>query len=178
MKSLDLPSVRFGLVLAMITLGMGVYLGLNFGKYEDDIKAELKSKAETARYYGGDEARIKKGVGDSWKYLKRSHEHYQGLGAIAVGLMLLAAALPLKPVVRSAISIGVGLGALCYPTFWYIVAWRTADVGKSAAKESLALFAQFGAGIYTVSFLCMFAAVICYAIWKDNQPAFLEKFMD
>ena len=60
-------------------------------------KCECRSKAEDKNYekatasavFKGDEKEIAAGAKNGWKYLKRSHEHFQGLGAISIGLILL-----------------------------------------------------------------------------------------
>ncbi len=173
MDKFDFAAVRFGLLITMTTLLMGVYLGVHFGKNEDDIKGYLKEKATASAAFKGDEKLIKKAVKNGWKYLKRSHEHFQGLGAISLGLILILSASWLKPKLKSLVSIGVGLGSFIYPLFWYLVAYKVAGMEKHAAKESLALVAQAGAGLYLVSFLAVFATVFCYAIWKDSLPSFL-----
>lgn len=177
MKSFDLLPVRWGLLVACMTLFMGVYLGMHFGKNEHEIKEYLKAKATASSFYKGDE-QVKKGAANGWKYLKRSHEHFQGLGSISVALILLLSGMWIKRALKAAISIGIAVGGLIYPLFWYLTAYRAADIGKSAAKESLALMAQFGAGLYFVSFVALFATVAAFAIWKDDLPGFLTRFKE
>ncbi|GMT41899.1 MAG: hypothetical protein IEMM0002_0310 [bacterium] len=172
-----MESVRFGMVLALLCILMGVYLGLRFGNDEDNIKKHMKAQATSSAFYKGDDKLIELGVKKGWRYLKRSHEHFQGLGAISVGLILFLAAVPLKPLLRTVISIGIGLGAFVYPLFWYLIAYRIPEVGKHAAKESLVLMAQFGAGLFAVSFLAVILIALSYAVWKDNPPAFLERLI-
>ena len=174
MEKLDIESVRWGLVLALLSILMGVYLGIHFGKSEDDIKSYMKAKAVASTHFAGDEAKIENAVADGWKYLKRSHEHFQGLGAISIGLVLVIAGSWLKPLFKTLLSIGVSLGGFTYPLFWYLVAYSVPEVGKYAAKESLALMAQFGAGLFAVSFFCVFLVVLLYAIFRDDLPSFLE----
>jgi hypothetical protein len=173
MRSIDLESVRWGLVIALLGVFMGVYLGIHFGKDEDKIKGYLKEKAAVSTFYDG-EAGLKKAVDDGWKYQKRSHIHFQGLGALSVGLMLLISISWLKPSLKSLLSITTGTGAFFYPLFWYLVSFKTAEVGKSAAKESYALVAQFGAGLFLLSFLAILITFACYAIWKDERPNILS----
>lgn len=170
----DIAPVRWGLLLAMFGLLMGVYLGVHFGKSEDAILAYLKTKAEASAVFAGDPNKIENAVANGWKYLKRSHEHFQGLGAIAIGLCLMIAALPLKCWPKRVLSTGVSLGAVLYPLFWYLVAYRCGDIEKGAAKESLALMAQAGAGIYLLSVVGTLAAVAAFAVWKENPPAVLK----
>lgn len=176
MNQFDFDAVRWGLVLSLLTLFMGVYMGIHFGKDEDNIKKYLKEKATASTVFNGNEKKIEAGAKNGWKYLKRSHEHFQGLGAISIALILLLSATWLKTVIKTVVSIGTGLGGFIYPLFWYMTAYNTADVGKHAAKESLALMAQFGAGIYALSFLVTFGAVLSYAIWRENLPIFLNSF--
>jgi len=170
----DIAPVRWGLLLAMFSLLMGVYLGIHFGKSEDEIHAYLKANAAVSAVFEGDAKKIDDAVGNGWKYLRRSHEHFQGLGAIALGLCLLIATLPLKCLPKTILSTGVALGAFLYPLFWYLVAYRCAYMEKSAAKESLALMAQAGAGLYLVSVLGVILSLAVFAVWKNNPPALFK----
>lgn len=167
----DITPVRWGLLLATVSLLMGVYLGIQFGKNEDAIIADWKAKAETSAVFAGDAKKIDAAVESGWKYLKRSHEHFQGLGSIALGVCLMVAALPLKCWPKTILSLGVSLGGFLYPLFWYLVANRCAVMEKRAAKESLALMAQAGAGLYLISFLGAMLALGVFAVWKNNPPA-------
>ena len=175
MNQFDLAAVRWGLVLAMCTLFMGAYLGVQFGRSEDQIKASLKETATASAAFSGNAEKIDAAAQSGWKYLKRSHEHFQGLGAIAIGLVLLVSASWIKPGLKTAAAIRVGLGAFIYPLFWYLAACRAAEMGKHAAKESLELVAQFGAGLFSASALFIFFTVLCFAIWKDKLPSFVFK---
>lgn len=171
----NVAPVRWGLMLAMFSLLMGVYLGIQFGKNEDEILANWKTQAQASAVFGGDEKKIDATVQSGWKYLQRSHEHFQGLGAIALGVCLLVAALPLQCRAKSLLSIGVALGGFIYPLFWYLVAYRCAYMDKHAAKESLALMAQGGAGLYFVSLLGVSAAVLIFAIWRNDPPTIFKR---
>ena len=178
MNQFDFGAVRWGLVLSLLTLFMGIYLGIHFGKDEDNIKKYLKEKATASAVFKGDAEEIGAAARNGWKYLKRSHEHFQGLGAISIGLILLLSSTWLKPVIKTVVSIGTGLGAFIYPLFWYLTAYNAAEMGKHAAKESLALMAQFGAAIYALSFLATFGAVLSFAIWRESLPGFLNSFKE
>ena len=171
----DVAPVRWGLLIAMLGLLMGVYLGIQFGKNEEAILADWRAKAQSSAVFAGDAKKIDGAVESGWKNLKRSHEHFQGLGAISLGLCLLVAALPLKCWPKSILSIGVALGAFLYPLFWYLVANRCAYMEKSAAKESLALMAQAGAGLYLVSLSGVLLSLAVFAVWKNNPPALFQR---
>jgi len=174
MRSLDIASVRWGLAVALCTLLMGAYLGIQFGKNEDQIWDSLKARGEASTYYHKKHHKPRQAANTGWNYLRRSHEHFQGLGGISIALILTISATWVKPLLKTFLALGVGIGGFTYPMFWYLVAYKSADVGAHAAKESLALMAQFGAGLYFVSLLATFAVVIIFAVWKDNRPAFLK----
>ena len=167
-----LAPVRCGLLLAFCTLFVGVYLGMHMGKNEDAIEKMFEQNAEQSQVLTTEKEKSK-AASAGWKYMKRAHEHYQGLGAISVALVLVTAFTWLKPLLKRLIALGIGIGGFLYPSFWYLVAYKSTRIGAHAAKESLALVAQAGAGLYFVSFLALFAVVVVYAIWKDNPPAFL-----
>jgi hypothetical protein len=51
-------------------------------------------------------------------------------------------------------------------------------MGKHAAKESLALLAQFGAGLYTISFIALVLTVLVSLICKEKRPGFLNRLAE
>ncbi len=87
---MNLQQMKYGIVLALITLCYGFGLGGAFGAFEDNIKGHLKaeSKSVLTDVYKGDEGKMKKITSKSWVYFKRAHLHANGLGVIALGLIL------------------------------------------------------------------------------------------
>lgn len=147
-----LKEVRLGLLLAVLTLVYGFGLGMTFGIAEDGIKGHLKAEGQAAleTKYEGDEAGMKAVVSKSWVYFKRAHLHANGLGATAVGLILLLAFLEPKKAMKSITATVIGVGSLGYSLFWMLAGLAAPGAGGTgAAKEGLTWLA------WPTSFFCM-----------------------
>ena len=154
--TLDLGSVRIGIVLALLTLLYGFSLGGAFGAFEDEIMGSLNASAQKvkATAYHGDEAAIDKVMGKSWTYMKRAHLHANGLGTAALAIMFVLAGTPAPRRLRGAIAAALGLGALGYASFWMFAALKAPALGSThAAKEALGWLAIPSAGLCILGLL-------------------------
>ena len=161
----NLRIMRFGLLLAVVTILFGYSLGGAFGGIEDTSQAGLRSSADAVRdtVYQGDDAKVQAVVGKSWTYLKRAHMHAGGIGTASLGLILLLGALRRpSPVVRASIAWALGLGALGYSSFWLIAGKLAPGLGGTGqAKEALTFLAFPSAGLLLLG---VFAVVVATAI--------------
>jgi hypothetical protein len=162
-NALFLPGAALGLLAILYGFG----LGIAFGAAEEALKSRLKASAEAARptYLARAErepdpeaaarADAAKVVEKSWTYLQRAHLHAGALGTVALLVTLLLGGLPAWRAARSLASVSLGLGALAYPLFWMLAAFRAPELGStSAAKDSLQWLAILGSG------LCVLGAVL------------------
>ncbi|MFA6564037.1 MAG: hypothetical protein WCV00_19200 [Verrucomicrobiia bacterium] len=143
-----------GMLLAVFTLLFGFGLGIVFGLNEDIIKARLKASTAEVResVYHGNDATIKAVLDKSWVYMQRAHLHASGLGATALGLILLASLLGQSPGLTRAISLALGAGGLGYSVFWLWAGFRAPALGGTgAAKESLKWLAMPCSGAMVVA---------------------------
>jgi hypothetical protein len=122
-----------GMLFAVITLLFGFVLGIVFGVNEDIIKSRLKASATEVREstYRGDDAAMKAVLDKSWVYMQRAHLHAGGLGATAVGLILLVSLLGTSRGMTRAISLGLGLGGLGYSVYWLLAGLRAPGLGNT-----------------------------------------------
>jgi hypothetical protein len=137
---MDLKNVRFGLILALLSILFGYAVGIAFGAAEDSLKDGLKASGEAvlASVYQGDAEALQKVLDKSWAYYKRAHLHAGALGASAVAQILLLSALMARPWLKSLTAVMLGAGALGYGVYWLLAALRAPGLGStSAAKESL-----------------------------------------
>lgn len=151
--------VRTGLLLSLLTLLFGFGLGLTFGAFEDSIKGYLKDKAAQAKEtaYQGDEVLMKKITNKSWVYLKRAHLHANGLGVIAVCLVLLTVILPMPDKIKTLTALCLGFGSLGYSVFWMFAGLKAPGLASTgAAKESLRLLALPSSGLCMAGLLLVF----------------------
>lgn len=170
---LFIAPLKHGLILALLTLCTGMALGGLFGVREDGIKEYFKTGAETAVATHGD---ADKAAADAWKYLKRAHEHYMGLGAVSLALIFLVGFSPAKKGVKRILSRGIGAGAFLYPSFWLLTSLKTPHVGSHAAKNSLPalLMAHSSAGLCILSLASMFVVFVCWAFCSGRPAGLFE----
>lgn len=138
-------------MLALLTILFGFAFGGAFGAFEEPLKRGLAERAEAVKdtTYGGDVAKMKSVVDKSWTYYKRAHLHGGAIGAVALGGILLVAALR-RPDrrTRQGVSLALGLGGLGYSMFWFLAARAAPGLGGTdAAKASLEWLAVPSAGL-------------------------------
>lgn len=146
-------------MLALLTILFGFAFGGAFGAFEEPLKRGLTERAEAVRgtVYGGDTAKMKSVVDKSWAYYKRAHLHGGAIGAVALGAILLVAALrrPNRRT-RQGVTMALGLGGLGYSMYWFLAARAAPGLGGTdAAKESLAWLAVPSAGLLLVGVLAV-----------------------
>ena len=129
-----------GLLFAVLTLLFGFGLGIVFGLDEDAIKSQLKASAAEVRetVYRGDDAAIETVLDKAWVYMQRAHLHAGGLGATAIGLILVVVLLGTSSGLTRAISLGPRIGRA--RLFNLLAGGRISRPGlggATAAKESL-----------------------------------------
>jgi hypothetical protein len=149
--------VRWGVLLALLSIAFGFTMGALFGAVEGSLKGGLEAdgKAALAERYGNDPAALKAVLDKSWVYLQRAHLHGGGIGAVALGLCLLLASLGSgSPRLRAAAAACAGAGALGYSVYWLLAGLRAPGMGgTSAAKASLEWLAVPASGLAIVGLL-------------------------
>lgn len=166
--------VKMGLLLAVITLIYGFGLGGAFGGFEEGIKKHLKYKANRVlnTVYQGNKERMKKVIKKSWVYFKRAHLHANGLGAVALGLIILLAFLAVDPRIKGGVALCLGLGSLGYSLFWMFAALTAPELGGTAlAKESLNWLAVPSAALAIAGVTMVFGLLIWLLFVKTGTRA-------
>jgi hypothetical protein len=142
----QLGSVRFGLVLGLLSVLYGWGLGILFGAGEDWLRAGFVADAEANRALyvqkaGSDDAAtdlIKRIDASAFNYFIRAHLHAGAIGSIAIGASLVLAFLSVGPTLKVTASSLLGIGAVGYPLFWMWAGLRAPGLGSTgAAKETL-----------------------------------------
>ena len=141
----ELRVVRWGLLLALLSVLFGFVMGALFGANEDALKADLQERgaAALATEYAGDKAKMTAVVKKSWSYYKRAHLHGGAIGAVALGLCLLLASLQgAARRARAFAAFAAGIGGLGYAAYWLLAGMQAPGMGGTgAAKESLSWLA-------------------------------------
>jgi hypothetical protein len=166
MATIKIKPVAIGLIFALLSLFCGMLHGMAFGAKEESIKASLRDVAKSSPALSGSKKKVKKAVRSGWKYLKRAHEHFMGLGTAGLALIIFIAISPAKDIIKTAVSTIVGAGMFLYPLFWTLTGIKTAEVGAHAAKESLELLAQAGAGL---SFIGLLGTIFIAVTWIKSE---------
>ena len=134
--TLTLPRpLAIAALLAFLGILYGFTLGAQFGANEDRIKAAMEEsgRAVLATVYAGDEERMMGVVGRSWTYLQRAHLHGGAIGTAALASILALALLCRGGLVVNLSGLAFGFGALVYPFFWGMAAFRAPGLGGTDA---------------------------------------------
>ena len=156
-------AVKLGLVLSILTILLGQFLGIVFGLNEDAVKSRLHASATEVRdtVYQGDDEAMNKVESKAWTYMKRAHLHAGGMGTTALALVLLVGLLGVSPKPATAISAGLGAGGFGYSVFWMWAGFRAPGLGGTgAAKESLRWLAMPSSGAFVVSTIWVLILVL------------------
>jgi hypothetical protein len=164
MGNINFKAVVAGILLSLSALLLGEMHGMAFGAKEDAIMDHFKATAEANSVALGSPENVKKAVEGSWKYLKRAHEHFMGLGAVGMILCMFVLISPAKDIHKTIVTTAVGFGAFVYPLFWTLTAFKTSAVGAHAAKQSLELLAQAGAGAGFLGLLGVIAVALSWSV--------------
>ncbi len=160
---IDFTHIKYGVLIAIISILFGGLMGLSFGCCEESIKTSLNSGGNAAleTKYQGDRAKMDKVVKKSWVSFKRAQFHSQTMGAIAIAFSLLIAWLKFSPRLQLGISLLSGLGSLGYGVFWLLSGILAPGMGStSSAKEAVGLVAQASGSSFFVAGVALFAVLI------------------
>ena len=156
---IEFTHIKYGVLVAMMSILFGGSMGLSFGCCEDNIKGIFKGNAEKALsgVYGGDQAKADEVVKKSWVYMKRAHLHSQTMGVISIAFSLLVAWLSFPARAQMGISLLSGLGSMGYGVFWLLAAFLAPGMGSTgAAKESIAVIAQASGAAFFIAGVSLF----------------------
>ncbi|MGV7221702.1 MAG: hypothetical protein ACQ9MH_09265 [Nitrospinales bacterium] len=163
--------IKYGILISMVAILFGGFMGLSFGCCEEDVKRYLNEQAESVSQekYDGVQAKKDKVVKKAWVYMKRAHLHSQTMGVIAIAFSLLVAGLNFHPKIQLGVSILSGIGSLGYGVFWLLAAALAPGMGgTTAAKEAVGLIAQGSGASFFIAGVTVFA-VLAYKMFGKNS---------
>ncbi len=165
----NVQPVLIGLILGFLTLILAGLGGAAFGKYEDNLKEMLKSKAALVL----NQEQAQKNVGGAWKEMKRAHSHAEGLSVIIIAVVLVIAFTNLVPLVKTLLSAGVGFGGLFYPVSILLESLNMPAMGEEAARESaeLLVLASISSFMLCVGLTFLY---LLYALTMKGRPGILK----
>lgn len=127
----EIKTVRIGLFLVMLTLLLGLGLGVSFGVNEDSFKSYI-----TAGVNSHPEVHDSKSEDKIWRYAQRAHFHATGIAAFSIGLVILTMFSSLKARLKSIAAILIGMGGL-YPLSWLSMFILAPSIGRDAAHHHI-----------------------------------------
>lgn len=163
--------VLAGLLLGVLTLLFGFFMGVVFGLNEEAIKGRLSASATAVQstVYKQDIAAAKPVLEKSWSYMQRAHLHAGALGAVTIGLSVVLVLLGTSPKVAGVVSGALGVGGLGYSVFWMWAGFRAPGLGSTGlAKESLAWLAIPSSGA-VVAATCAVGVLLALAIVRPER---------
>lgn len=167
------PTSRFpralvpGAVLALLSVLLGYGLGGVFGANEEAILARLKSSGAAVldTTYAGDQTKLDQVVAKSWTYQKRAHLHWGAMGAVAIGIIALLAAVGGGGVPGTVAAWSLGAGGVLYGLFWLLAGFSAPGLGGTGqAKEAWELVAVPGAGLSIVGVVMAIVVVVRHGL--------------
>lgn len=145
-----LDVVKWGVVLAILTILLGFILGAAMGGGEAQIKGYWKSSAQPvlSTIYNNDNQKVDMMVERSWKMLQRAHMHAAAIGATSLVLMYILACLNVSNFYKKLIAFLLGLGSIGYSFSWLYTAFAAPAVGSiPATKASVHILAAASIGM-------------------------------
>lgn len=152
-----------GAVLALVSVLLGYGLGGVFGAYEEDVLGRLQTSGAAVldTTYEGSQTKLDPVVAKSWAYLKRAHLHWGAMGAVAVGVIALLAAIGGAGALGTASAWALGAGAILYGLFWLLAGFSAPGLGGTGqAKEAWEFVALPGAGLSLIGVVLALVSVL------------------
>jgi predicted cobalt transporter CbtA len=125
----ELAAVKAGLAIVLVGLFFSVALGISFGVNEDAFKNYVADGIAA-----NPEVHDEKSKDKIWRYAQRTHFHAGGVAAFCLGLIILVMFSDLRPALRKASSILIGLGSF-YPLAWLSMFFLAPSIGRNPAHE-------------------------------------------
>lgn len=166
--------IRLPYIIAILGMILGVSISILFGVnesiFKDKISKDLGNNEKIMQIVDVDkrEAKIAKEKSKNWRYYQRYHFHATGISAISLATLILLG-LSTAPLQVSLISSYlVAVGGFLYPFVWLFAAMYGPIMGRTAAKESFAIFGYMG-GVFLLGLLIAMFLFIKFPFIKLNQ---------
>lgn len=124
-----MATVRVGMAMVLACLAFGIAMGVSFGVAEDVYLRHVVDgiAAHPALHDAGSRAAI-------MRWALRAHFHATGIGAFALGLLVLTMYSDMSAAAKRFTGLAIGLGG-CYPLAWLTMFWVGPELGRPAAHD-------------------------------------------
>lgn len=150
--------------IALFGMLLGVFIAILFGANEDMFKSRISAGLErhprvmelrgtkTPESDGALEKFLAGEADKNWRYYQRFHFHSTGIGAMSLGILLLLSFVAAPRRLSMLASYMIAVGGFLYPFVWLFAGIYGPIMGRTAAKESFAIFGYMG-GVFLVGLL-------------------------
>jgi hypothetical protein len=161
----ELKHVKVGLALVLCGLLFGVVMGITFGVNEDVYKNFI-----TEGIAANPQVHDAKSPDKIWRYAQRAHFHATGIAAFCLALIPLVILSDLKPKLKTASSVALGLSSL-YPLSWLTMFVLAPSIGRGAAHSHVLTetFAYIGVGGLLLGCFLLLANLFL-RLFRENAP--------
>ncbi|TDJ04076.1 MAG: hypothetical protein E2O68_08760 [Deltaproteobacteria bacterium] len=156
-------------ILTIFSMILGVFIAVLFGVnehlFKDKIKRDLgKNEKIMAIVDEGKRAvKLNAEASKNWRYYQRFHFHSTGIASMALGVLILLSFSMGTSALKLLASYMVSIGGFLYPFVWLFAALYGPIMGRSAAKESFAIFGYMG-GVFLLGLLLSLFIIIKYPL--------------
>jgi len=165
----DIGSLKLGLVLSMLTLIIGISMGVLFGANEDGVKDYISEGIASHQSLHDENSQSK-----IWRYAQRAHFHATGVAAFALVLILITGATSLTRSGKFAASTLIGIGSF-YPLSWFSMFLLSPSMGRDGAHHALAieLITMVSVGCLSIGILMVIYALLTSRT-RDRQSSIAD----
>jgi len=168
-------------LITLLSIFLGVFIAILFGVNEDLFKNKIAngmlsnpkviemSQSSAPEMQEKKASYIKAESDKNWRYYQRFHFHSTGIAAMSLGILIVISLLTAPNSQVMIASYMVSIGGFLYPFVWLFAGIYGPSMGRSAAKESFALFGYMG-GVFLLG--VVFAI---YLVTRYSFRDFLKK---
>ena len=156
-------------IVTLLSMICGVFIAILFGVnesiFKDKISRDLHANQKIVSMTDENErkAKIETEKGKNWRYYQRFHFHATGISAMSLGALILLSFSFAPAALKLASSYMISLGGFLYPFIWLFAGMYGPLIGRSAAKESFAIFGYMG-GVFLVGLILAIFILIKYPL--------------
>jgi hypothetical protein len=165
---------KFPFILTITSMILGVFIAILFGVNEQMFKGKIKQdlgnnqKIMSIVDEGKRAAKIKAESSKNWRYYQRFHFHSTGIASMTLGVLILLSFSVASGGLKLVAGYMVSIGGFLYPFIWLFAAMYGPIMGRTAAKESFAIFGYMG-GVFLLGLLVSLFTLIKYPIKFKND---------
>ncbi len=160
---------KFPFALALLGMICGVFIAIIFGVnesfFKDKIAKDINSNQKIMSIVDQSEKEttIKNEKDKNWRYYQRFHFHSTGVSTMTLSALILLTFSLAPSFLKILSSYLISIGGFLYPFVWLFSAIYGPIMGRTAAKETFAIFGYMG-GIFLVGLILAIIILFRYPL--------------